>query len=368
MLDRTKVVLATLTTICLLATGCSGSSAPPSAPAINAPRSPTTTPSHVAAATPTPAMTPSATPMAVAPGEPWLVYEWLTPGKDTKDLFLVRPDGSDPHAIATEVPGSHFSASWSPDGRQIAFVVRDDETPEGSIWTMNADGSGAALLSAGGDMCPVGLFHPNWSPDGTKLAVVCYPGGPTESLAIMEVATKAVHRLFSVDHPQAIDNQATWSPDGKWLAFDIIQRESTETFAVGWSVAVVPAAGGKVRRITEADEFLGYPDWSPDGQAILMGSYDIHNVPSTEHPSNLFTIKPDGSGLRQLTHSSVDGTIRIGQARWSSDGRQILVSVGFTDPPNADLSDAQLGFVAAAGGEPVLIAPAIHGSRPDARP
>jgi Tol biopolymer transport system component len=323
------------------------------------------------AATPggTPTATPLPTPIAVLPGEPWLVYEWFQPGKGNKDLFLVRPDGSDAHVIATDVPGAHHSPSWSPDGSRIAFVVSDEATPEGSIWTANADGSGGTLLSAGGDTCPVGLFHPSWSPDGTKLAVVCYPGGPvTESVAIMDVATKAITRLDTMTHPEAVNNQPTWSPDGKWIAFDVVHWDPTDTVAVGWLVAVVPAAGGQVRRITTFDAFMAHPDWSPDGLELVVGSYDIHDMNSTDQPSNLYTMKPDGSGLRQLTHSSVDGTMRIGQPRWSPDGTQIVVSVGMSEPPDTNITDAQLGYVSAAGGEPALLTPTIHGSQPDLRP
>jgi hypothetical protein len=35
----------------------------------------------------------------------------------------------------------------------------------------------------------------------------------------------------------------------------------------------------------------------------------LSGVNSTSHPSNLYAIKPDGSGLRQLTHSSIDGWV-----------------------------------------------------------
>jgi len=334
---------------------------------------PSASPARGSISTPTVAASPSATPVpssiAVLDGEPWIVYEWFQPGKDTKDLLLARPDGSDAHAIATDVPGSHYSPSWSPDGSRIAFVVRDDATPEGSIWTANADGSGATLLSAGGDTCPVGLFHPSWSPDGTKLAVVCYPGGPdTESVAVMDVATKAITRLETVTHPQFLNNQPTWSPDGRWIAFDIGRWDPTNSFPVGWLVAVVAAAGGPVRRITTFETFMAHPDWSPDGQELVVGSYDIHDIQSTDQSSNLYLMKPDGSGVRQLTQSSVDGTMRIGQPRWSPDGTQIVVSVGLSEPPDTNISDAQLGFVSAAGGEPVLLSPTIHGSKPDLRP
>jgi Tol biopolymer transport system component len=316
-----------------------------------------------------PSASAAATPIAILDGEPWITYEWFQLGKDTKDLFLARPDGSDAHVIATDVPGSHYSPSWSPDGRRIAFVVRDTATPEGSIWTANADGSGAALLSAGGDTCPVGLFHPSWSPEGTKLAVVCYPGGPvTESVAIMDVATKAIKRLATVTHPEALNNQPTWSPDGQMIAFDVVQWDPSDSVAVGWLVAVVPAGGGQVRRITTFEMFMAHPDWSPNGQELVVSSYDIHDIPSTDQPSNLYTMKPDGSDLRQLTHSSVGGTKRIGQPRWSPDGTQIVVSVGLSEAPGTNISDAQLGFVSAGGGEPALLAPTIHGSQPDLRP
>jgi Tol biopolymer transport system component len=358
--------------VCLVAVAaCSG--ARPSVAIVPVATAESTPVSSVAPAptlTPPPAPTGSTpAPFAIKDGEPWIAYEWFQPGKDNKDLLLVRPDGSDAHAIASDVPGSHYSPSWSPDGRRIAFVVRDDATPEGSIWTANADGSGATLLSAGGDACPVGLFHPNWSPDGTKLAVVCYPGGSvTESVAIMDVATKAITRLATMTHPEAVNNQATWSPDGRMIAFDVVHWDPTGAVSDGWLIAVVPAAGGQVRRITPFETFMAHPDWSPNGQELVVGSYDIHDINSTDQPSNLYTMKPDGSGLRQLTHSSVDGTLRIGQPRWSPDGTQIVVSVGISEPPDTSISDAQLGFVSAAGGEPLLLAPTIHGSQPDLRP
>jgi len=352
----------TIVAVAVLLSACAGAS--PSA--VTAP-SPSV--AAIASTSPTASPTPQLTPMAVVDGEPWIAYEWFQPGKDTKDLFLARPDGSDAHAIATYVPGSHYSASWSPDGSRLAFVVRDVTTPEGSIWTANADGSGAALLSAGGDTCPVGLFHPSWSPDGKKLAVVCYPGGPvTESVAIMDVATMAITRLATVTHPEALNNQATWSPDGTSIAFDIQLWDPTQTFPVGWLVAVVPVAGGQVRRLTTFDTFMSHPDWSLDGQELVVTSYDIHDIPSTDQPSNLYVLKPDGSDLRQLTHSSVDGTMRIGQPRWSPDGTQIVVSVGISEPPDTNIGDAQLGFVSAAGGEPTVVSPTIHGSQPDLRP
>jgi Tol biopolymer transport system component len=284
-------------------------------------------------------------------------------------IFLVRPDGSDVHEIAADVPGEHKAPAWSPDGKRLAFVVQDGDHPDGSIWTANADGSGAALLSAGGAECPVGLFHPAWSPDGTKLAVVCYPGGSDhESVAVMDLATKSILRLANFTHPDAVDSAPTWSPDGRTIAFCILHYDPTVSFVAGSVVATVPAAGGEVQRLTSPDAFMSDPDWGPDGAELVMNSYDLGTISSTAKPSNLYAIRPDGSGLRQLTHSSVDGSMRIGQPHWDPDGTRLVVSILTATGPAFTFADVHLAFVDAAGGEPVLIPMSTSGKYPDLRP
>jgi dipeptidyl aminopeptidase/acylaminoacyl peptidase len=182
--------LAPLAAIVILASACSGSTASSTSPSASAP---TVSPTAVASASKSP-IRPSVEPsIAVLDGEPWIVYAGYQPGKQTKDLFLVRADGADAHVIVTEVPGVHAAPSWSPDGTRIAFVNRDEATPSGSIWIANAYGSAPAMLTDGGGACPDGIFHPNWSPDGSKLAVICYPdpGGTQDSVATYDLATMA---------------------------------------------------------------------------------------------------------------------------------------------------------------------------------
>src|SRR6185312_11940478 len=121
------------------------------------------------------------------------------------------------------------------------------------------------------------------------------------------------------------------------------------------------------QKLTDFDTFMAHPDWSPDGHLLVMNSYDLHNVPNTDQPSNLFTMKPDGSDLRQLTHSSVDGSMRIGTPRWNTDGTRIVVSIATSNGPDMSISHAHLGFVDAGGGEPLLISQ-VDAEYPDLRP
>jgi Tol biopolymer transport system component len=357
-----------------LVAGCAGSAPSPAAPSspqaspARASAAATTAPTPTTTAAPTATPTPGPTPIAILPGEPWILYEWFHDGKDTKDLFLVRPDGSDAHAIVTDIPGEHRAAAWSPDGTKIAFVVRDTETPDGSIWTANADGSGATRLFDGGGACK-SVYHPSWSPDGSKLVMVCYPDDSNASVAILDIASMSLRTLVTVALPEFLDNPPRWSPDGASIAFPILHWDPTNDHLDGSLVATVPAAGGKVRRLTTFDTNMSSPDWRPDGSELAMNSYDLSGIQDTDQPSNLYAIKPDGTGLRQLTHSSVNGEMRIAQPRWTPDGTGMYVSVATTAGPGSTrVARVQPAFVDARGGEPVLVSSSVSGAHPELRP
>ena len=303
---------------------------------------------------PTPTVPPAPTPFAIKHGEPWLLYEWLKDNTGTTALFLARPDGSDAHAIVTDVPGEHKAATWSPDGTMIAFTMLDSETPDGSIWTANADGSSAKPLFDGGNDC-VAVFHPSWSPDGSKLAMVCYPDNNTASVAVLDIASMALTTLVTITLPEFLDNKPRWSPDGVSIAFPILQWDPTGDHLDGSLVAIVPAAGGQVQRVTTFDTFMSSPDWRPDGSELVMNSYDLGNIGATDQPSNVFAIKLDGTGLRQLTHSSVDGTMRITNPHWAPDATRIYVAVANSIPPSTSVVCVRPAYLDAGGGEPVML-------------
>ena len=321
---RSIVVLAAAFVPALWA--CAGPAATPtSSPAssVVATASPTAAPA--ATATPVASAAPTATPIVIRPGESWLVFAWFP-----NSLYLVRPDGSDRHRLELGVKGEPFAPSWSPDGARIAFVVRDAKTPNGSIWTAAADGSGAALLYDGNGECDEGAFWPAWSPDGKRLAMVCYyVKGTTsfEAISVLDPATKVRTDVARLEGSDPVDNPVSWSPDGSTLAFEIITWDPTDSLVTGSLVATVPAAGGTLHRLTDPKLFASHPDWSPDGRLIAFNTYDTGNIHGIGKASNVYTIAPDGSGMRQLSTASTDGTMRLGQPFWSPDGTRIWVSV-----------------------------------------
>ena len=106
----------------------------------------------------------------------------------------------------------------------------------------------------------------------------------------------ALRRITRAPSFTAADVQTQWSPDGRQLLFVRKWNDGSKQ-----AIYTVDAKGGRIRRVTPFALRAGdWPDWSPDGTRILFRS------PETDDflHSNLYTIRPDGSGLRQVTHAA----------------------------------------------------------------
>jgi Tol biopolymer transport system component len=93
------------------------------------------------------------------------------------------------------------------------------------------------------------------------------------------------------------------SPDGNSLVYRVLGRER--------GLRIMSLKDGKVTRLTTGWD--NFPDWSPRGDHILFTSFRTGDF-------EIWTIRPDGSDLRQLTHDHGNDAHAI----WSPDGRWIL--------------------------------------------
>ncbi|MDP9234380.1 MAG: hypothetical protein M3P01_07495 [Actinomycetota bacterium] len=89
---------------------------------------------------------------------------WIAFDSNGRAIYVVRPDGSKLHRIATSHRRWRLTeAAWSPNGRRIAYTRYRTGTQKSDIYTMKPDGSDATLLVRN-------ALEAAWSPNGSEIA------------------------------------------------------------------------------------------------------------------------------------------------------------------------------------------------------
>jgi Tol biopolymer transport system component len=261
---------------------------------------------------------------------------FLTVDQTWGAVFTIRPNGTGERQ-ATHPPQGFVDRNpdVSPDGRRIVFEREGvDCGPDCSydeIFVVNADGSNLTQLTHNppGLVCGTGGFcngSPAWSPDGTQIAFSRASGLVADDLIesvgiyVMDSDGSGVRQITQNERPAlGEDSDPQWSPNGREIVFQRFNVR-TATPADGVALWIVDLTSGAERRVSPWDLRGGdTPDWSPDGRQILFHS----NVDGPQTVSaNLYTVRPDGTQLRQLTFAEGGVTQYLGSS-YSPDGRMI---------------------------------------------
>ena len=172
------------------------------------------------------------------------------------DIFSV-PAKNGPTRNLTQTPGVHErNATWSPDGRWIAYI--SDQSGEDEIWVRPQDGSGEARqLTTNADTYK---YAPLWSPDSKHLAW----GDKKNRLQFVTVDSKAVTLVAQSEAFEIHD--FAWAPDSRWLTFTKPeQRRFPNVYLHGLDAT-------NTIQVTDGWFDVGSPEFSSDGKYLFFVS------------------------------------------------------------------------------------------------
>jgi Tol biopolymer transport system component len=229
---------------------------------------------------------------------------WVRGGRERggdiwdNDIWVMNADGTSKRQL-TRGLALDSKPSFSPDGRIVAFERRVPEDGQ-EIYLKALDDARPKQITDGPNLKETPVF----SPDGTRIAFLHTEGvpptegnpgyihGPTDIFTMRPDGTgkRRITNVASGKHVIHPD----WSPNGSRLVYNVY---SDFTDNVG--IRTIGANGKGGERVVPPEEYAGLhraaPVFSPNGRRIAFGYH-------RETSLDIWTIKPDGTGLRNVTN------------------------------------------------------------------
>ena len=261
----------------------------------------------------------------LSPDGEQVAFIWERDGRS--DVFVQALAGGWPRRITPDRGRTIYwwdsPPRWSPDGRWLAF----------------AQGGHVQVAPAGGRGLPRTItdftgsaWSPVWLPDSEHLIVNA--ARRDGSVLLLTDRNGRWPRTLAEDPSDNLD--AAPAPDGRAVGY--IHRPLDDLNR--WDLRVVDITNGAARTLFGLPgEKAWSPRWSPDGERIAFLS-------QRSGWTEVWAVRPDGAGLRQLTRLGRD----VVEFAWSPDGTRLALT--------ADREgDVDLLLVAAATGETRTLRP-----------
>ena len=189
----------------------------------------------------------------------------------------------------------------SPDGKSALAAIVDLHSGQSNLWRIDLTTGGRDRLTSGSD-----VYTATWSPDGKEIAYMGSKGTSTVRGVMLQSisGTGAARELVSMD-PVSLPELSAWSPDGNLFYVAGSDPRANQL----WSL---PAAGGKPTVLFKDTAFYSTPQVSPDRHfmAYVTDETGRDEVYVTTYPA---------LGRRwQISQSG--GT----EPRWRRDGKELF--------------------------------------------
>jgi dipeptidyl aminopeptidase/acylaminoacyl peptidase len=216
-----------------------------------------------------------------------------------REIWSVPIDGSRQASRLFFARGTSEAATWSPDGRALAFVT--DRGPHSYVAIYTSESEPLRYLA------PSTSFDsmPRWSPDGSKIAFVRRPGrgGAAQpplaprpqpwSIVVADVNTGEANTIWR--SPETLRGSYPRTQGGanlNWVAGDRVAFLSYED---GWPhLYSVASTGGTATLLTPGDFMVEYATATRDGRFLVYNANTGPDRDDTER-RHLFRVRADGS-------------------------------------------------------------------------
>ena len=166
----------------------------------------------------------------------------------TDIMVMQSGDASASRAVTVGRGSDNTSPSYSPDGRQIAFMSGRAGHPE--VYTMDADGTNASLLTEFTYGEQAYRASPDWAPDGRRIAYESRINGNFQIMTI-DLRDRSTKQYTS----DGQNEDPSWAPDARHMVFSSTRTGPRQLW-------VLDAESGRMRQLTHAAG-ARLPAWSP---------------------------------------------------------------------------------------------------------
>jgi serine/threonine protein kinase/dipeptidyl aminopeptidase/acylaminoacyl peptidase len=248
---------------------------------------------------------------AISPDGKYVVF-WTVEG-DKSSLYVQQISTNSLVRIVGPLNGNYGASTFSRDGEFVYFNGDDKDNVDGALFQVPVLG-GQPRKIVSGISSPV-----TFSPDGKQIAYLHLIPATGESLLKVAsadgsgspnvIARRTLPDYFSPDGP-------SWSPDGRVIALGAAALSSGNASS---TVVEIPAGGGNERPITPPQwSYVSRVSWLNDGSGLVIALFTAY----TSIGSQIWFVSyPDGAAHRITNDLNGYGTISLGV---TADSRTIV--------------------------------------------
>lgn len=259
-------------------------------------------------------------------------------GDQSATQIFVVPKNAGPAQKITNAPNGVDVLEWRPDGNAIAFSTADDPpnkkaiakghdefmvgddpflitaapTPE-HVWLVPSEGGAARRITEGVWSLPrLDIATPlSWSPDGKFIAITKWPNAHngdsnSQTIAVIDAASGHLRKLTQ---RTKFEGFAQYSPDGTKIAYWYPKNGDSLN---GTKIFVTSASGGNGSDVTAAlDRDISHHEWMPDGKSLIIGATSGTRVALWQQPLDGPARRLDLGNVNPSWDNSVD--INVGK-------------------------------------------------------